>query len=222
VTTYKVWGRANSANVIKVIWALLEAELNFERIDAGLDFGVIETPKFRHKNPNGLVPVLEHGSFVIWESNSIIRYIARSALRARGLYPADAKGASNVDQWLDWQQSRVYPLMGLLFLYLVRQKRDRSDQEVADLLLQCEAVTKIMDEHLARHNFIAGCMITLADIALAPFLRRHLILVGEHQSRNDSSNILRWMRSLSSRPTFLQAIAADALPHPDWLLRENS
>lgn len=85
--------------MIKVIWALLEMGLNFERIDAGLDFGMVETSTLRSKNPNGLVAVLEDGLFIIWESNSTLRYTARSALDNGGLYPGDLKESVAIDQW---------------------------------------------------------------------------------------------------------------------------
>ena len=73
----KLWGRATSVNVQKALWALDELELDYEQIDAGLHFGVVDTPAYRALNPNGKVPVLEDGDFVLWESHAIVRHLAR-------------------------------------------------------------------------------------------------------------------------------------------------
>lgn len=72
----KLWGRVNSVNVQKVLWTLAELDLNFERIDAGFAYGKNKEPFFLKLNPNGLVLVLEDQQFVLWESNSIVRYLA--------------------------------------------------------------------------------------------------------------------------------------------------
>ena len=74
-----IWGRKNSINVQKVLWACDELGLDFDRIDAGLAFGVNNTPEYKRMNPNGLVPVLKDGDFVLWESHVIVRYVARKS-----------------------------------------------------------------------------------------------------------------------------------------------
>ena len=79
-----IWGRANSVNVQKVLWCCEELELEYERIDAGGPFGVVDTPEYRRRNPNGLVPTIDDDGFILWESNAIVRYLAAKLRRACG------------------------------------------------------------------------------------------------------------------------------------------
>ncbi|HEV8094378.1 MAG TPA: glutathione S-transferase N-terminal domain-containing protein, partial [Burkholderiales bacterium] len=72
----KVWGRTNSVNVKKALWCIEELGLRYERIDAGMQYGVVQTPEYRKLNPNGLVPTIEDDGFVLWESHTIVRYLA--------------------------------------------------------------------------------------------------------------------------------------------------
>jgi glutathione S-transferase len=77
----KIWGRTTSINVQKVMWAIGELDLPHERIDAGGTFGKNTEPAYLMMNPNGLVPTLDEDGFILWESNSILRYIAANTGR---------------------------------------------------------------------------------------------------------------------------------------------
>ncbi len=70
-----IWGRANSVNVQKVLWCLTELDLAYERIDAGMQFGKNNEAAYLAMNPNGRVPTLVDGDYVLWESNSVMRYL---------------------------------------------------------------------------------------------------------------------------------------------------
>ena len=95
-----IWGRANSVNVQKVLWCLRELDLAYERIDAGMAFGRNPEPDYLAMNPNGRVPTLVDGDFVLWESNSIMRYLVarlsrrnrRSIRKRRNCAPASTAG----------------------------------------------------------------------------------------------------------------------------------
>ena len=86
----KIWGRKNSSNVRKALWCAEELGLDYEAIDAGGAFGVVDTPQYRALNPNGRVPMIEDGDFVLWESNTIVRYLAAKH-KATVLEPADLR-----------------------------------------------------------------------------------------------------------------------------------
>ena len=124
----KIWGRLSSVNVQKAMLCLELLGVPHERIDAGLSFGIVNTPEYRAKNPNGLVPTIEDDGFVLWESNAIIRYLAQK--HAGGaLWPNDAKARADADRWMDWQTTTLQPAMGPAFMHLVRlppEKRDAS------------------------------------------------------------------------------------------------
>ena len=98
----KIWGRANSINVQKVLWCCGELGLQYDRIDAGNEFGVTKTPEYRVLNPNGLVPTIEDGDFQLWESNVIVRYLAQKSEHSR-LCPVDIRTRFDAERWMDWQ-----------------------------------------------------------------------------------------------------------------------
>ena len=86
----KIWGRDNSVNVKKALWCLDELGLQYERTDAGMQYGVVNTPEYRKMNPNGLVPTMDEDGFILWESHSIVRYLA--AKHGKGvLWPMDER-----------------------------------------------------------------------------------------------------------------------------------
>src|SRR6266702_1843690 len=131
----KLWGRINSINVQKVLWALAELRVPYERSDAGLQFGVVNEPFYRRMNPNGRVPTIEDNGLVLWESNAIVRYLA--AKHAPGdLWPDDIRTRADTDRWMDWSNSTFWPALRPLFMGLIRtppEKRDPNAMEDARL-----------------------------------------------------------------------------------------
>src|SRR5688572_28346802 len=93
----KIWGRTNSVNVKKVLWAAEELGLWYNRIDAGLQFGVNKTPEYLKMNPTGLVPTIDDDGFVLWESHSIVRYLAAKH-GAGKLWPTDLRQRADAEQ----------------------------------------------------------------------------------------------------------------------------
>jgi glutathione S-transferase len=106
----RIWGRLSSINVQKVVWCADELGLPYERTEAGGSFGVVGTPEYLAMNPNGLVPVIDDGGFVLWESNAIVRYLA--ARHGDGwLWPTDLQLRAEADRWMDWQNFTFWPAM---------------------------------------------------------------------------------------------------------------
>ena len=128
-----LWGRLNSINVRKVVWCLEEIGAPYERIDAGLQFGVVGTPDYRAMNPNALVPTIRDGDFTLWESNAILRYLC-ARFADRGFWPSDVARRARGGRWMDWQQTSLNKAMGPAFHGLVRtppEKRDVAAIEAA-------------------------------------------------------------------------------------------
>lgn len=200
-----IWGRANSLNVQKVLWGLEEIGLAYERIDAGLQFGVNDTAAFKAMNPNGLVPVLKEDDFVLWESHAILRYL--TVRHGRGtLLPADGQVAALADQWMDWSGSIIWAHMRPVFQNLVRTPADqRNMQAVAE---GCAGLAKsflILDEHLKKQPFVAGDDFTIGDIPLALLMFRWVALVKE---RPDTPALDQWFKNVSGRAGFVKHCAA--------------
>src|SRR3954447_11032512 len=111
----KMWGRNTSSNVQKAMWAVGELKLPCERIDVGGAFGRTKEPFYLAMNPNSLVPVLEEeDGFTLWESNSILRYVAAKH-QTPTLEPADLRTRALAHKWMDWQLAVLGPAMTPVF-----------------------------------------------------------------------------------------------------------
>src|SRR4051794_27600113 len=111
----KIWGRNTSINVQKAMWAVGELKLPHQRIDVGGPFGKNNEPAYLAMNPNGLVPTLEEDDgFLLWESNSVVRYLA-SKYGAGTLEPADLRERASASRWMDWQLTVCAPAIHPLF-----------------------------------------------------------------------------------------------------------
>ncbi|GJH18964.1 glutathione S-transferase N-terminal domain-containing protein [Caballeronia novacaledonica] len=168
-----IWGRANSVNVQKVLWCCDELKLAYERIDAGLQFGRNNEPGYLEMNPMGRVPTLVDGDFVLWESNSIIRYLAMQYGPGTTLYPAEPKIRASADRWLDWALSTLQPTERPLFWgYIRTSAADRDVKQLAAAASEVEKLWRVIDTHLKGRNYLEGNTFTLADIVIGAYARR--------------------------------------------------
>ena len=201
-----IWGRANSVNVQKVLWCLHELDLPFERIDAGMAFGKNREPEYLSMNPNGRVPTLVDGDFVLWESNSIKRYLVLAYRPQSSLYPQAPKLRASVDRWLDWTLSTLQPVDRPVFWALVRTPVEARDVGVIQKDADAAAAEwRIVDAELATRSFIAADHLTLADIALGAYARRWFGVEGIHKPR--LAHLERWYAEIADRPGFRKFIA---------------
>lgn len=201
----KVWGRNTSVNVQKVMWAVGELGLPHERLDVGGPFGKNNEPAYLAMNPNGLVPTLEEDGFVLWESNSIVRYLA-AKYGAGTLEPADLRTRARASSWMDWQLSVAGPALTPVFWGLVRtppEKRDHAAIEAGKI--KTIAVMKILDAQLANSAFIAGDTLSMGDIPVALMAYRFRRLVPE---RPALKHLERWFAVIEQRPAFKEHVLA--------------
>src|SRR6201996_2622015 len=201
-----IWGRANSVNVQKVLWCLTELELTYQRIDAGMQFGRNTEGDYLAMNPNGRVPTLVEGDFVLWESNSVMRYLVLAHRPQSALYPQSPRLRASADRWLDWTLSTLQPVDRPVFWALVRTPVEERDMVAIQKDADAEAVQwHIVDAYLKTRRFIAGDEFTLADIALGAYARRWLGVVGI--TKPTFPDLERWFAELSARPGFVRYIA---------------
>ena len=202
----KIWGRKNSVNVQKVLWCLSELDLGYERIDAGMAFGRNNEPDYLAMNPNGRVPTLVDGDFVLWESNSVMRYLARAYAPESTLYPKAPKARAGVDRWLDWTLSTLQPVDRPVFWALVRTPPAQRDMVAIQKDADAEAVQwRIVDAQLATRRFIEGDDFTIADIALGAYARRWFGVEGI--GKPTLPHLDRWFAQFAGRAGFAQFIA---------------
>jgi glutathione S-transferase len=202
----KIWGRKNSVNVQKVLWCLSELDLGYERIDAGMAFGRNNEPDYLAMNPNGRVPTLVDGDFVLWESNSVMRYLARAYAPESTLYPKAPRARAGVDRWLDWTLSTLQPVDRPVFWALVRTPVAQRDMVAIQKDADAEAVQwRIVDAQLATRRFIEGDDFTIADIALGTYARRWFGVEGINKPVLPQLD--RWFAQFAGRKGFAEFVA---------------
>jgi glutathione S-transferase len=201
---YKLLGRQTSGNVQKVLFILEELGAGYTREDYGRQFENTQTAEYKALNPTSKVPTLVDGNTVIWESNTILRYLAASGGEAlNGATPAEK---TEVERWMDFLLAAVNP--GYLAAFkgaklTAEEQTAEYKEQVKDLVAQL----KIIDGHLAGKNFLALGKFTIADIANAPILKRCLDFKID---RPPLPNLERWIASIAERPAFKVATGAAA------------
>lgn len=196
----KIIGKPSSINVRKVLWTCAEIGLPFEREDwAG---GSMQEPAFLKLNPNAMVPVLVDADFVLWESNTICRYLCTQH-GAAGLLPAAARERARVEQWMDWQATELNNSWRYAFMALVRCSAAHGDAaQVQASIAGWNRHMGILDAQLAATGrFVAGDAFTLADIVLGLSLNRWLMTP---MARPAYPALAAWHERLSQRPAFLE------------------
>jgi glutathione S-transferase len=157
-------------------------------------------------NPNGRVPTLVDGDFVLWESNSIMRYFALRYGDGAPIYPAAPRVRAAVDRWFDWTLSTLQPVDRPVFWALVRTPPEKRDMVAIQKDVDAEAVVwRIPEARLATRKFIEGDQLTLADIALGAFARRWFGVEGVSKPR--LPHLERWFAECSDRSGFRKFIA---------------
>jgi glutathione S-transferase len=198
----RLLGRQTSGNVQKVIFLLEELHLPYIREDYGRQFGNTNGEAYRALNPNAKVPTLVDGEVVIWESNTILRYLA--AIHAPAMAGKTPAERTLVERWMDWQLAAVNPPYLAVFKEAKKPAEERSAEfagQSADLIAQM----KILDQHLAGRTWIALEKLTLAEIALGPIVKRCLEFPIE---RSALPELTCWQTAIEARPAFAVAIGA--------------
>lgn len=193
----RLWGRANSVNVQKALWALEELGLPYERVEAGGAHGLVDEASYRALNPNGLVPLLQENDFALWESNAILRYLALSEEGALA-YPEDLRERGLVEQWLDWQATAFTPAMRDAFLQTFRVAEEKRDAGlIAASVARTEKLADILEAHLRERDFAVGERFGIADIALGCAAHRWSMMPVARAERPATA---RWLAAISRRP----------------------
>ncbi len=206
----RLWGRKSSINVQKILWCLAELGLeegkDFERIDAGLHFGKNRTPEFLALNPNGLVPTLQDGDLVLWESNTILRYLVRQYDKSKR-FPTDVTSQYQSEKWMDWQLGTMWPPLRVAVLGLTRvPEADRNYELIKKSYQEADSLLALLDQHLEKHAYCSGEQFNIGDIPLALCVSRWFLL---HQTfpeqtgpRSQLSNIDEWMKRVEAETKY--------------------
>jgi glutathione S-transferase len=199
---YKLLGRQTSGNVQKVIFMFEELGVPYTREDYGRQFENTQTAEYKAMNPTSKVPTLVDGNTVIWESNTILRYLAASGgEHLHGTTPAEK---TEVERWMDFLLAAVNP--GYLAAFKsAKLKPEEQTAETKEQVKDLIAQLKILDGYLAGRDFLALGKFTIADIACAPILKRCIDFKIDRPSMPD---LERWVAAIAARPAFKAATAA--------------
>ncbi|MDX5626485.1 MULTISPECIES: glutathione S-transferase [unclassified Brenneria] len=193
-----IWGRENSTNVKKVLWCAAELALPYQHIPAGGQFGRNQDAHYLAMNPNGLVPCLQDGELVLWESNTIVRYLA-AQYGENSLYITDAGARANAEKWMDWSIT-LASAFGPVFINMVRVAADKRDMALVEKgMTECERLLSIADAALANQTWLSGDKFGIGDIPLGCIAYGWLNMPIERQAH---PNLARWYQQLTARPAY--------------------
>ncbi|MBV6799505.1 glutathione S-transferase family protein [Xanthomonas euvesicatoria] len=200
--TITLWGRRNSSNVRKVLWCAEEAGVAYASIEVGGAFGGNTTPKYRALNPNGLVPTLQDGALVLWESNAIVRYLA--AQYAPALYPHAPAERALGDRWMDWTTSTFAGVFRDLFWGVLRTpEAERDHARIAAALTHSGELLARADAALAQQPYLSGEQFAMGDIPLGSFIYAWFEMPIE---RPELPHLQAWYARLRARPAYRRAV----------------
>jgi len=198
----KIWGRINSVNVKKALWAAEELGLKYQRIDAGLQFGVNKTPEYLKMNPTGLVPTIDDDGFVLWESHTIVRYLA--AKHGMGsLCPADLRARADAERWMDWAFT-FQNAMRNVFWGLIRTPPEKRDAKaIEEGRKKSVELLAIPEEILKKQPYLTGSAFTMGDIPFGCELQRYMRVPIE---RPKFPNVDAYFERLRERAAFTKHV----------------
>jgi glutathione S-transferase len=195
----RIWGRNNSINVQKVMWAVGELGRPHERIDVGGAFGGLDGAEYRALNANGRIPTIEDDGVVVWESNACVRYLA-ARYSAGSLWPEDPVARAAADMWMDWQQTTLLTDMTTVFWGLVRTPEAERDHAAIEAAAgRLGGLWRRLDNHLAGRRYVAGDHFTMGDIPVGATCYRYHQLAIE---RPKLAAIEAWYGRLQERAPY--------------------
>lgn len=169
----RILGRGTSGNVQKVVWLLEELKEPYKREDYGRQFNNTQTEDYLRLNPCGKVPTLVDGEAVVWESNTILRYLCNKLAGGAVLYPSDPAARSQVERWMDWQLASLNaPYLGVF-----REAKKKEDERASTFAADAKELTaqlELLEKGTAARPWIAGANFSIADICLGPIVDRAL------------------------------------------------
>ena len=201
-TLPRLWGRASSVMVQKVMWALAECDIAHERIDAGGKYGHTDTGEFGAMNPLRRVPVWQEDGLTLWESHAILRHLARGP--AAKLWPQARAEQALADQWIEFTTTTLLPpLIGVFFQTVRLPMAERSAKALSKHLGALDAALDVLDARLEDSHWLAGPRFSIADIAAGSPMYRYFTM---DISRPNRAALADWYARLSERPAYRETV----------------
>lgn len=199
----RIWGRRSAFNVQKALWAIGELDLDYSHVNAGGDAGGLDEPAYRAMNPHGRIPVIDDDGLIVWESNSIIRYLGAKYGHGR-LWNPDPAARSLADRWMDWGLANAQrDFLDLFWGYYRTPEQNRDLDYVAERFKRCADNYQLLDRHLANQPYLAGENFTMAEIPVGTTLFRYFSMDID---RPDVPNVEAWYARLCQRPAYMEHV----------------
>lgn len=199
-----LWGRPTSSNVKKVLWALEEIGIDYQCVKAGGAYGGLDTPEFLTLNPNGLVPTIKDGDLVLWESNTIVRYLA--ARYGKGiLWIEDCGKRASAEKWMDWTMSALFePYKDFLMNSIRLSPEQRDHDKVVSGVAEFEKGLEILERELKKQPFLSGDNLGIGDIVAGVFIYYYYTM--DLPRKKTFSSVEAWYKKLQARPGYIKYV----------------
>jgi glutathione S-transferase len=212
----KVYGRRSAFNVQKVAWFIGELGVSNEHIELGGSFGGLDDPAYRKLNPHGRVPLIDDGGTIVWESHSVLRYLA-ATYGSDQFWSDDPKQRARWEPWMDWSLCTLQPafLTGVFWGFYRTPEAQRDVAAVNAKIAACGRYMQLLDEAIGGNDYLLGDKLTLADITIGVNFFRYFNIDIE---RPHVPNVERWFAKLAARPAYRTHVM---LPFDDMYGRLN-
>jgi glutathione S-transferase len=165
--------------------------------------GEQRSPEFRALNPQGRVPTLVDGDFLLWESNAIVQYLGMQA-GDTPLYPADARSRADILRWQFWESTSFAPAC-VIYVYenvlkAVLGRGAPDPVELAKAEEKFHICARLLDGHLATRPYLLGDALTLADVSVAPVLMH---AEAGHYPLDGYPHIAAWFGKIRELPAWI-------------------
>lgn len=199
----KIWGRTNSTNVKKALWIAQELGLDYEQFDVGGQFGGLDDPAFLARNPNGLIPLVEDGETVLWESNVITRYLA-ATYGKDSLWIENPARRAQAEKWMDWASTTLYTDFSNVMKHMIRLPEDKRDPAILQRGLDGLARSmKIANDGLGQAPWFSGEEFGIGDIPVGCYAYAWFEFSIERPSLPQLEN---WYERMKLRPAYRSAV----------------
>lgn len=202
---YRIHGRATSSNVQALLWGMEELGLAYDRIDRGESYGGLDTAGFRALNPHGRIPVLQlPDGRGLFETGAILRYLAGQH-GTDPFWPRDPVARARVDMWAEWAKYQVASAFTVpIFWAAVRRPESERDLDaIADATTRFEDALATGMAEIAKHGFLCGADLSLADIQFGHVLYRYF---DAGLAQREIPGLSDYYTRLCTRPAYRKAV----------------
>jgi len=203
----KVYGFPASTCTRKVLMTLHEKNCPYEFIFVDLRSGEHKQPTHLARQPFGVIPVIDHNGFILYESRAIIRYLDK-VLSGESLTPVDAKNFGEMEQWINIEQNYLSTPAIQLIKQLYFAKMQRLAPEtiiIEEAKPKVEYVLDVAEKRLSQTPYFAGEAFSLADITWMPYIE-YLFPSGLGELIHDRPALNAWWERVAKRPTWVKIV----------------